>query len=217
MRGTLATSATARRAQEMLRQEHGGKQTGEAADRRGSSRLIGEERFQHLLVIGFCIAISLIGWLMIVQGAEQIRVVRQVAQWPTTAGLIESVDLFEVEGSQGTQFRPHVSYSYVVDGQVIMGTRLAPGRAPAVRDFPAAAAFVAKYPARTPITVFYSPADATESVLEAETPRTVYVNLAFGIILAGLGPALLLFFGFPTRRPRPAPVPRQGQASQTAG
>jgi hypothetical protein len=183
------------------------------------SRLLGEERIQHLLVIGFCTAFSLIGWLMIVQGAEQVHVVRQAAQWPTAPGLIESVDMYEAEGSQGTQFRPHVSYSYVVDGRVIMGTRLTPGRAPAVRSFAAAEQFLARYPARTPVTVFYSPTDATESVLEVETPGTVYVHLAFGAALACLGPALLLLFGFSPygRVRRAALAPGSGQASQTAG
>jgi hypothetical protein len=44
----------------------------------------------------------------------------------------------------------------------------------------------------------------TESVLEIDTPRSVYVNLAFGVVLACLGPLLLVLFGFPRYRERGA-------------
>jgi hypothetical protein len=33
--------------------------------------------------------------------------------------------------------------------------------------------------------------------LETDAPRSVYVNVAFGVVLACLGPLLLVFFGFP--------------------
>jgi len=41
-------------------------------------RIFGEDRSQDVLLIGLCAAFSLIGWLMIVQGSEQIHIARAV-------------------------------------------------------------------------------------------------------------------------------------------
>ncbi len=166
--------------------------------------LLGQRRVQDGLVITFCVAFSLIGWLMIVQGAEQLRAARHLLGWATAPGLIESSEAYEVEGSRGTFWRPRVTYSYAVSGRVITGTQLALGKAPSARDFDAAQAFLARYPARTPVTVYYNPNELTEAVLETQVPRAVYVNFAFGIGLAVLGPVLLLFFGFSANRSSPA-------------
>jgi len=162
-----------------------------------SPQLLGEQRTQDFLVITFCAAFSLIGWLMIVQGAEQIHRARQVTQWPSTRGTVESVDVYAVEGSQGAHWRPQVTYSYAVQGQLITATRLSLGKAPAFEDARRAQAYAARYPSRGSIVVFYNPAEVTESVLDTAAPRSVYVNVAFGVVLACLGPLLLVFFGFP--------------------
>ena len=162
-----------------------------------SPQLLGEQRTQDFLVVTFCAAFSLIGWLMIVQGAEQMHRARQVAQWPSTRGTVESVDVYAVEGSQGAHWRPQVSYSYAVRGQVITATRLSMGKAPAFEDAGRAQAYAARYPSRGTVAVVYNPAEVTESVLETDAPRSVYVNVAFGVVLACLGPLLLVFFGFP--------------------
>jgi len=167
-----------------------------------SPQLLGEQRTQDFLVITFCAAFSLIGWLMIVQGAEQMHRARQVAQWPSTRGTVESVDVHAVEGSQGAHWRPQVTYTYAVRGRLITATRLSLGKAPAFEDARGAHAYAARYPSRSPVAVFYNPVEVTESVLETETPRSVYANVAFGVVLACLGPLLLVFFGFPRYRRR---------------
>jgi hypothetical protein len=169
-----------------------------------SPQLLGEQRTQDFLVITFCAAFSLIGWLMIVQGADQVHRARQAAQWPSTRGTVESVEVYAVEGSQGAHWRPQVTYSYAVRGRLITATRLSLGKARFFEDAQRAQAYAGRYPARSAVTVFYNPAEVTESVLEIDTPRSVYVNLAFGVVLACLGPLLLVLFGFPRYRARGA-------------
>jgi hypothetical protein len=169
-----------------------------------SPQLLGEERTQDFLVVTFCAAFSLIGWLMIVQGAGQIHRARQAAQWPSTRGTVESAEVYAVDGSQGAQWRPQVTYSYAVHGQLVTATRVSLGKARFFQDAQRAQAYAARYPARSEVTVFYNPAEVTESVLEIDTPRSVHANVAFGVTLACLGPILLALFGFPRYRERRA-------------
>jgi hypothetical protein len=167
-----------------------------------SPQLLGEQRTQDFLVVTSCAAFSLIGWLMIVQGADQIHRARQAVQWPSTRGTVESTEVYAVEGSQGAHWRPQVTYSYAVQGQLIVATRVSLGKARFFEDAQRAQAYAARYPARSAVTVFYNPSEVTESVLEIDTPRSVYVNLAFGVVLACLGPMLLALLGFPRYRGR---------------
>lgn len=169
-----------------------------------SPQLLGEQRIQDFLVVTFCAAFSLIGWLMIVQGADQVQRARQAAQWPSTRGTVESAEVYVVEGSQGAHWRPQVTYSYAVHGQLVTATRVSLGKARFFDNAQDAQTYAARYPARSEVTVFYNPAEVTESVLEIDTPRSVHANVAFGVALACLGPMLLALFGFPRYRGRRA-------------
>lgn len=170
-------------------------------------RLLGEQGLQDFLVITFCAAFSLIGWLMIVQGVEQVRSTRAVMQWPTATGVIESAEVYPVEGSQGARWRPHVTYSYAVGGRVVMATRMSLGKAPLESERAAAERYVMQYRPGNGVTVYFNPRELTESILDVSTPSSVYVNIAFGAVLALGGPALLILFGFwPRNRPAQAPT-----------
>jgi len=174
--------------------------------------IFGEDRSQDVLLIGLCAAFSLIGWLMIVQGSEQIHIARVVAKWPTTVGTIASVDMQEIDGSEGVRWRPQVIYYYSVNGRVIASTQLSRGQAIHVADEQAARAFLGKYPPQSAVTVHYNPEEVTSAVLETGTPRRAQLNLTLGLVLAATGPTLLLIFGAPIYRrlassPRP-PAPQ---------
>jgi len=172
--------------------------------------IFGEDRSQDVLLIGLCAAFSLIGWLMIVQGSEQIHMARAVAKWPTTVGTIASVDMQEIDGSDGVRWRPQVIYYYAVNGRVIASTQLSRGQAIHVADEQAARAFLRKYPPQSAVTVHYNPDEVTSAVLETGTPRRAQLNLALGLVLAATGPTLLLVLGAPIYRrltsPRPPPA-----------
>jgi hypothetical protein len=177
----------------------------------GGHQLLGEQRLQDFLVITFCAAFSLIGWLMIAQGVEQVRATRALTQWPVAYGVIETTEVYPVEGSQGARWRPQVTYSYAVGGRVITATRLSLGKAPLEPRREGAERFLAQYRPGSPVIVFFNPRELTESVLDVSTPPSVYVNLAFGAALALVGPALLALFGFWPRH-RAAMPPRDAGA-----
>jgi hypothetical protein len=168
-------------------------------------RLLGEQRVQDFLVITFCAAVSLIGWLMIVQGVDQLRSIRAVLEWPTAEGVVQAAEVFPVEGSQGARWRPHVSYAYMVGGRVVSSTRMAFGKARIEADQADAERYVARYRPGTTVKVFFNPRELTESVLDVSTPPSVYLNVAFGVTLALGGPLLLVLFGFWPRSGAAAP------------
>jgi len=123
-----------------------------------------------------------------------------VAKWPTTVGTIASVNMQEIEGTEGARWRPQVIYYYSVDGRVIASTQISLGQAIHVADEQAARDFVHKYPPQSAVTVHYNPDEVTNAVLETGTPRRAQLNLTLGLILAAAGPILLLIFGAPIYR-----------------
>ena len=162
-----------------------------------SPDLLGEEKTQDALVIGFLGAFSLIGWLMLMQGYEQLRQAHAIEHWPTTVGTILAVDVQAADGGDGTRWRPQVTYAYTVHGRVITATRITPGKAPNIKDEIEARDYVGQYLPQTPVKVHYNPAEISDSVLEPATPRSAYLNLALGAGLACLGPALFMLVGMP--------------------
>jgi len=157
-------------------------------------RLVGEARTQGVLVITFCAAFSLIGLLMMMQGGERIREVRQTEAWRTAQGVVEASDVYVMAGSQGEQWRPHVTYSYAVSGRLIVSTRMSMSKPRLEETREQALAYLARYPVGGSVTVRYNPEDITQSVLDTDTPASAYVNLLFGCALALIGPTLLASF-----------------------
>lgn len=172
---------------------------------RSSPQLLGEERTQDLLVIGACAAFSLIGWLMVMQGYQQLQHARAVERWPTTTGAIIAVDVQTVDSREGARWRPQVTYTYTVQRRAITATRIAAGKAPSIDKEEQARAYVRKYLPQTPVTVYYNPSEITDSVLDPAIPPRAYLNLALGAAFACLGSALLLLIGLPGARRRARP------------
>ena len=167
-----------------------------------SPDLLGEEKTQDALVIGFLGAFSLIGWLMLMQGYEQLRQAHAIERWPTTVGTVLAVDVQAADGGEGTRWRPQVTYAYAVRGRVITATRITPGKTPNIKDEIEARDYVGRYLPQTLVMVHYNPAEITDSVLEPATPRSAYLNLALGAALACLGPALFMLIAMPASRRR---------------
>jgi hypothetical protein len=173
------------------------------ADRWESSPdLLGEEKAQDALVIGSFAAFSLIGWLMLMQGYEQLRQAHAIERWPTTVGTVLAVDVQAVDGGEGARWRPQVTYAYTVNGRVITATRITPGKAPNIKDELEARDYVGQSLPQTPVSVHYNPAEITESVLQPATPRSAYLNLGLGAGLACLGLILFMLTGMPASRRR---------------
>jgi hypothetical protein len=167
-----------------------------------SPDLLGEEKTQDALVIAFFGAFSLIGWLMVVQGCEQLRQAHAIERWPTAEGTVMSVDVQAVDSGEGARWRPHVTYAYSVGDRVITATRITQGKAPNINDEAKARDYVRNYLPQASVTVHYNPAQITESVLEPTMPRSAYLNLFLGAFLASLGLALFMLFAVPASRRR---------------
>jgi hypothetical protein len=167
-----------------------------------SPDLLGEEKTQDALVIGFLGAFSLIGWLMLMQGYEQLRQAHAIERWPTAVGTILAVDVQAADAGEGRRWRPQVTYAYAVHGRVITATRITPGKTPNIKDEIEARDYVGRYLPQTPVKVHYNPTEITDSVLEPATPRSAYLNLALGAGLACLGLALFMLVGMPASRRR---------------
>jgi hypothetical protein len=167
-----------------------------------SPDLLGEEKTQDALVIAFFGAFSLIGWLMVVQGCEQLRQAHATERWPTAEGTVMAVDVQAVGSGEGARWRPQVIYAYSVGDRVITATRIAQGNAPNINDEARARAYVRNYMPQANVTVHYNPAQITESVLEPATPRSAYLNLLLGAFLASLGLVLFMLFAVPASRRR---------------
>src|SRR5262245_49463618 len=73
-----------------------------------SPDLLGEEKAQDALVITFLVAFSMIGWLMLMQGYEQLHQARAIERWPTTVGTVLAVDMQVADGGEGVRWRPQV-------------------------------------------------------------------------------------------------------------
>lgn len=162
-----------------------------------SPQFLGEEKTQDVLVIGFCAAFSLIGWMMIMEGVQQLSVAREMERWPTATGAIVSVAVQQAGDGEGTRLRPQIMYSYEVGGHSVTATRITAGRGPSIKDEEQARDYVRKYLPQTPVRVYYNPEEITESVLELGTPRSAHLNLTLGIALACVGPVLFLMIGSP--------------------
>jgi hypothetical protein len=167
-----------------------------------SPQILGEEKTQDVLVIGFCAAFSLIGWLMILQGYEQLQRAREIARWPAVTGTIIAVDVQEVDSREGARWRPQVTYAYAVEGRVVTATRITSGKAPNIVDEIEARDYARRFLPQSPVMVYYNPAQITESVLQPATPRSAYLNFALGAGLACLGPMLFVLMGIPASRRR---------------
>ncbi len=162
-----------------------------------SPQFPGEEKTQDVLVIGFCAAFSLIGWMMIMEGVQQLSVAREMERWPTAAGAIVSVAVQQAGDGEGTRWRPQITYTYQVGGHSVTATRITVGRDPSIKNEGQARDYVRKYLPQTPVRVYYNPDEITDSVLELGTPRSAHLNLTLGIALACVGPVLFLMIGTP--------------------
>jgi hypothetical protein len=143
---------------------------------------------------------SLIGWLMLMQGYEQLR-----RRTRSSAGRRRRHRPgCRRPGRDGgeARWRPQVTYAYTVNGRMITATRITPGKAPNIKDEIQARDYAGIYLPQTPVTVHYNPAEITESVLQPATPRSAYLNLGLGAGLACLGPILFMLIGMPASRRR---------------
>jgi hypothetical protein len=98
-------------------------------------------------------------------------------QWATTQGQVLSSRLTHDEDTTGTSIR----YQYTVAGRQFESDNVRAGGDFSSSDSSEAAAIVDRYPAGGTCTVYYNPADPSQSVLVAETNMFMVVFLGVGL------------------------------------
>jgi hypothetical protein len=161
-----------------------------------------QERPQRLLVPGLCGAFILIGLVLMLNGWDRIRQARASAAWPTTRGVIVGAEVDPVHTSEGRRWRPVITYKYVARGRELTSTRISLQEPATGYDERSARRYAAKYRLGRSVTVFYNPERFTESVLEQSVPRSAYLSMGLGILLALPGSGLVLILGMTLGRRR---------------
>ena len=115
----------------------------------------------------------------------------RVTAWIETRGKVVSSDVRSHRGSKHTSYSPHVVYTYAVDGISHTGDSYSNLRT-STGNYAAEKAKAAAYRPGNELTVFYNPADPSESVIVRVTSVPFPMLCFFGIFLA-VGLMLFVF------------------------
>ncbi|NCP85797.1 MAG: hypothetical protein CO094_10905 [Anaerolineae bacterium CG_4_9_14_3_um_filter_57_17] len=110
---------------------------------------------------------------------EQIqawRLARQSRNWASVPGAIQTSKII-YEGVKSSRARPHITYTYQVNGTKYESDRINFSFAPIFWK-KEAAAVLARYPIHTAVSVYYNPAQPAQSTLEQR-----HAGLAEGVFL----------------------------------
>jgi len=154
--------------------------------------LLGKEEPHQLLLPCLFATVFLVGVVTASRSWDQISRARASAAWPYARAVILSSEVRALADTEGMRWRPVITYSYQVGRREVIGSRLS--REEPVYGYPQAVAraYVARYPQGAIVLVYFNPEDIGESVLEQSAPRSAYLGLYLGLILATTGLLLLL-------------------------
>lgn len=136
--------------------------------------------------------VGLIGWLM-------LRRARASRRWPSVEGRVLASGIAESgpsgrlgSGGHGRTATLRVSYAYEVDGSPFQSSRVS--FHDAVTKSPAYARSIAeRYPAGSPVRVYYDPSRPDQAVLDRTAGCAAYLFLFVGGVLFAVGAVLLAF------------------------
>ena len=110
---------------------------------------------------------------------EQIqvwRLARQSRDWPSVPGIIQTTEII-YEGVKSPRARPHITYTYQVNGTKYESNRINFSFAHIFWK-KEAADVLARYPIHATVTVYYNPAQPAQSTLEQR-----HAGLADGFLI----------------------------------
>lgn len=133
--------------------------------------------------------ISLLGLVVIVSAIRSRKQATASQTWSGVPGKViesrlEKRTSTDGEGSETISYTAVVRYTYSVMGQEYIGDRIAFGVKPSNRK--AADELVSRYPAATPVTVYYNPENPKQAVLE-RVSTSGWVQIAVGTVLVIVG------------------------------
>jgi hypothetical protein len=149
-------------------------------------------RNEDLISLGLCVAVVVVGAMLIGQALEQYGRAQTVASWPTTLGRVLSSDIEPVAADGELRWRPVVRYRYEVRGQGIISTGLSIAAARETYREAQARELTSPYATHTTVLVYYNPEHVSEAVLDLSLPRFVWLSLFAGLALMSAGGARLL-------------------------
>ena len=149
-------------------------------------------RNEDLFSLGLCVAVVVVGAMLIAQALEQYGRAQTMASWPTALGRVLTSDIEPVAEDGELRWRPAVRYLYEVRGQGIISTGLSMAASRDTYREAEARALTSPYPPHTTVVVFYNPEHVSEAVLDHSLPRFVWLSLIAGLALVSAGGARLL-------------------------
>ena len=131
-----------------------------------------------------------IGAALVIFGLRARRKAQAAQNWPSVQGVVSAARIDAHSGRYGPSYLPVIVYDYTVAGTPLQGSQ--------IRFNPVGGAHrhaeetLARYPAGSPVTVFYNPNDLNESVLERDVPG-ILVGGILGAVMGLVGLGLLCF------------------------
>ncbi|MGE5251014.1 MAG: DUF3592 domain-containing protein [Bacteroidota bacterium] len=156
------------------------------------------------MTTGLLITVGLMGLFLAVINAVLLitllsmrRKMSQVSGWPSTRGVVMTSALESRASTEGGYLNyPVVRYSYQVGAQAFQGTRIALG--PEVGG-PGARHVIERYPAGSPVDVYYNPSDPADALLEKSVPAQRWMWIILGIFDVALCGAIPVVWWFLSR------------------
>lgn len=150
-----------------------------------STEASGKKKSNTAAFVLFAVILIGAGAFMFLWGGSQRTQAAVSADWPTAPGTVLESEVEVIPGTPDLptdSYQPLIRYSYVVDGQEYLGSRVSFGLHDS-RDREEVESTVAEYPVGGTIDVAYDPEKPSESVLE---PGDAGNNLRFQLMGAGL-------------------------------
>jgi hypothetical protein len=116
------------------------------------------------------------------------------SRWSSTLGRIEESHVRTFRIARVYSFNPEITYSYMCRGKCFKSSEIS-FPSPQFSNVSDADGFIAKYPSRKRVTVFYDPKEPSHSCLVAG--ETNSLNKYFWIIVVSIGASIFSFFKAP--------------------
>ena len=134
----------------------------------------------------FCSLFIVIGLVAAGSGVWMLIKSLRSEQWPVTDGVVLTAEMKSHSGSKGgTTYSAAITYEYRVAGEKYLGEKLAIGSMSSSTSY--AQGILSRYPVGKQVVVHYSPADASEAVLETGIHGGTWICFGVGTAFALFG------------------------------
>ena len=158
--------------------------------------------FRTVLLALFALGITIYTFYRLFQVLQLWQKVRESQAWPSAGGTVlksrVSRSTTFMKGRNVTRYTPLVDYEYSVNGKQYKGKQIMFGWAPAYLSEGRALAYMDRYPAGSPVTLFYNPSQPRESVLERHFSGQLG-DFLIGLLASAIFWGMVVLFGYDRR------------------